>query len=181
MKAAKASDATPPTPVARALRDACESMVYATLRLTRMEASEEGLSIPQVFIMLALAKVGPVPISQLVIWSGNSPATIGGILDVLEGAGRVRREHGVEDRRHVIASLTPKGRRLAQRLESKRAGRWAALERRFQSEDAAATTAVLEAIASEFNAWKKDPAVGDGASSSPETGASRAGRGRRFA
>ncbi|MGI0150763.1 MAG: hypothetical protein ACREC5_02365 [Thermoplasmata archaeon] len=45
------------------LRSACESAVYASLRLTRLEASEEHLSIPQVFILQALSQAGPIPIT----------------------------------------------------------------------------------------------------------------------
>jgi DNA-binding MarR family transcriptional regulator len=146
-----------------ALRDACEQLVYASLRVTRFEANEEGLSIPQSFLLLNLAKLGPVPIRQLVVSSGNSPATVGGILDGLEAVGAVRREHGVEDRRHVLVSLTPEGQRIAARLEARRAERWAPLELKVREEDAAAATRILMAVSAEFSAWKKDgPAAARG-------------------
>ncbi len=143
-----------PPPIV-ALREACERLVYASLRLTRLEANEEGLSIPQVFILQALSSVGPIPITQLVLWSGNSPATIGGILDVMEQDGLARRAHGVEDRRQVLASLTPKGRRLAAKLVRKRDARWAALRSALLVRDAAASARALQRVAAGFNAWRR--------------------------
>jgi DNA-binding MarR family transcriptional regulator len=141
---------------ARALREACEQLVYATLRVTRFEANEEGLSIPQSFLLLNLARLGPVPIRQLVVSSGNSPATVGGILDGLEAVGAVRREHGVEDRRHVVVSLTPEGARIVGRLEARRAERWAPLEEKLCPDDAATAARVIATLAAEFAATKRE-------------------------
>jgi DNA-binding MarR family transcriptional regulator len=138
------------------LREACEQLVHSSLRTTRSEANFEGLSIPQSFLLLNLARLGRIPIGQLVVSSGNSPATVGGILDGLESMGAVRREHGVEDRRQVLVSLTPEGERVAARLEARRAIPWVPLDATLRPDDAATAARVLGMITTEFTAWKRD-------------------------
>jgi len=142
----------------RSLREACEQVVFASVRTARIEANEHGLSLPQAFLVRALARSGTVPITQLVKWSGNSRATVGGILDGLADVGVVRREHGIEDRRQVLVSLTPEGQALAARLEARNAERWAPLEDRMRNHDATRTAEVLEEIATELYGWKLDGA-----------------------
>jgi DNA-binding MarR family transcriptional regulator len=140
----------------RSLREACEQVVFASVRMARIEANENGLSLPQAFLVRALARSGTVPITKLVKWSGNSRATVGGILDGLAEAGVVRREHGIEDRRQVLVSLTPEGKALAERLEARSVERWAPLEDRMGNDDAARTAEVLQEIATELYGWKVD-------------------------
>src|SRR5580658_1542767 len=127
----------------QALRDACEELVSASLRMARFDANGEGISIPQSFVLLTLEKLGSVPIRDLIAWSGNSPATVGGILDGLESMGAVQREHGVEDRRHVLVSLTAEGHRRAARLEARRAERWETLREKLGEADASVVARVL--------------------------------------
>jgi len=138
----------------RSLREACDEVVFATVRYARIEANEHGVSLPQALLIRALARSGTVPITKLVEWSGNSRATVGGILDGLADAGLVRREHGVEDRRQVLVSLTEEGTALAERLEARSAERWAPLEDRIRQRDAARTAEVLGEIATELYGWK---------------------------
>jgi DNA-binding MarR family transcriptional regulator len=150
-----------------ALRDACEELVSASLRMARFDANGEGISIPQSFVLLTLEKLGSVPIRDLIAWSGNSPATVGGILDGLESMGAVQREHGVEDRRHVLVSLTAEGHRRAARLEARRAERWATLREKLGEADAAVVARVLEAVSTEFSGRKR---TGRGTGSGPSRG-----------
>jgi DNA-binding MarR family transcriptional regulator len=134
-------------------RESYEMAVSAALHLTRIEASAEGLSIPQVFIVQALSRVGPVPISQFVQWWGNSPSTIGGILDVMESTGIARRHHGSQDRRQVLVSLTLKGRRLAGRLEAKRAARWSEVEGGLSADAMVVSARTLRKVTEGFGIW----------------------------
>lgn len=133
------------------LRAATEEVFYATLRLTRSEALEFGFSVPQVFILQALQRIGSVPISSFVRWSGNTAATVGGVLDSLERKGIVRRAHGAADRRQVLVSLTPKGVRACAKLEGTRIARWRRLGSRFRRNDAAIAGRVLHEIARGFD------------------------------
>jgi DNA-binding MarR family transcriptional regulator len=131
-------------------RESYEMAVATALHLTRIEASDEGLSIPQVFILQALSRLGPVPIAQFVRWWGNSPSTIGGILDVMEASGIARRSHGTQDRRQVFVSLTLKGRRLARRLEAKRAARWSEFGGDLSADEMAVSSRTLRKITEGF-------------------------------
>lgn len=111
------------------LRAAADEFFYATLRRTRSETVWTGLSVPQLFILQALTRLGSVPISQFVEWSGNSPATIGGILDGLESKGIVRRRHDTRDRRQVLVEITAKGSTFARDLDERRRNCWDRLRR----------------------------------------------------
>lgn len=111
------------------LRAAADEFFYATLRRTRSETGWTGLSVPQLFILQALTRLGSVPIFQFVEWSGNSPATIGGVLDGLERKGIVRRRHDTRDRRQVLVEITAQGTTLARNLEERRRECWERLRR----------------------------------------------------
>jgi DNA-binding MarR family transcriptional regulator len=144
-----------PSDAALELREACERMVVASLRLARIEANELGLSVPQVFLLQTLAETDTVPIAQLVARSGNAPATIGGILEGLATAGLVRRERGIDDRRQVWVSLTPEGREMVARLEARRARVWRPIEEKIRRRDAAVAAQALGEVAGEFSGVKR--------------------------
>jgi DNA-binding MarR family transcriptional regulator len=140
---------------AQALREACERVVAASLRLGRLEASEEGVSLPQALMLLDLSEVASMSIARLIERSGKAPATVGGILEGLASAGYVHRERGVEDRREVWVTLTPAGRELVLRLVARRARLWSPLERRFRRKDVAAVAQLLDEVSTEMDAMRQ--------------------------
>jgi MarR family transcriptional regulator, organic hydroperoxide resistance regulator len=149
------SKQTPAKPPWVGLRDAAEAVFYSTLRLTRLEAIQAGFSVPQIFILQALHRIGSVPISHFVVWSGNTPATIGGVLDSLERMGIVRRERSQVDRRQVLVHLTRDGKEACEKLERARNDRWALLPRKISPRDARIAKRVLEHISGTFDARER--------------------------
>jgi len=79
-----------------------------------------------------------------------SPPTISAMLDELFEAGLLHREHSSDDRRRVLVSLTPRGRRIAERMETRVAARWDKLEKDLAARDVAATIRVLRKITSDL-------------------------------
>jgi DNA-binding MarR family transcriptional regulator len=129
------------------------------LRLARSEASLEGISVPQLLVVRALSVAGTVPVTQLANLTGALPSTISGILDGLVEARLLRREHGVDDRRQVLISLTAEGRKLARRLEARRGDRWAPVEGRMRQVDAATAVRMLTDVASGLDPPRVDELV----------------------
>jgi len=65
-------------------------------------------------VLTALEEDG-CPAGRLAERAGVTPATVTGMLRILEEQGVVTRERSAADRRVVIARLTPQGRRLRDR------------------------------------------------------------------
>ena len=106
------------------LAEGVSRLARGWMRLGREGARNLGLSAPQLFLLNGLREMGSVPVLRWVDEMGASPSAMTGLLDGLESAGFVSRSHGVEDRRQVLVSLTPSGRRLADRLQSEFRVRW---------------------------------------------------------
>jgi DNA-binding MarR family transcriptional regulator len=128
------------------LRVASERLVFTLLRVAREEAAGEGLSLPQLFILQALVRSGKIPVTQLASWTGASPSAISGLLDGLVEAKLLLREHGVEDRRQVLVSLSAEGRRRIERINVDRTDRWSPLDTRIRGTDARVAARVLQEI-----------------------------------
>ncbi|HVV13306.1 MarR family winged helix-turn-helix transcriptional regulator [Amycolatopsis sp.] len=82
----------------------------------------------------------------LVCESGTSPSRI---VDRLVGAGLVLRETDPADRRHVLLSLTPEGRKLAKRVRGVEASLHQALTERIGGRPIAPTVRLLRALAAD--------------------------------
>ncbi len=96
------------------------------MRWGREAGRAAGLSLPQQFLLGGLCESGPIPVSQWVEAIGASPSATTALLNGLEEHGLVRRERARADRRQVLISLTPKGRRLAERIRAGLRDRWSA-------------------------------------------------------
>jgi DNA-binding MarR family transcriptional regulator len=100
-------------------------------RLTRgwmRTAKEQGralhLSLPQLLLIRSLTEIEEIPVTRWAEMIGASPSATTGLLDGLEAEGYVRRTHASDDRRQVLISLLPKGRRLADRMVEIHERRW---------------------------------------------------------
>ncbi len=86
------------------------------IRSTDMQEKEisrlTGLTLPQLMTMQALRQVSPVTTGELAKEVSLTQATVTSILDRLEKKELVTRERGVEDKRKVWISLSPKGLEL---------------------------------------------------------------------
>lgn len=74
-------------------------------------SKSSGLTAPQLVLMLALRKNGPMAPSAIAKEVSLSQATITSILDRLDKAGFTRRDRSMEDKRVVHACLTPQGQK----------------------------------------------------------------------
>lgn len=164
--------------VSSELQRECERLVFTLLRQAREDASEEGLSLPQLFLLGAVLRAGPVPVTQLTGWTGGSVSAISGLLDGLVDAKLLLREHGVEDRRKVLVSLSADGRRLIDRVSSRRAERWAPIDARIRvSESKVAAKVIREVVAAmEMPAPSDDLTHPDGPTLARPSGVAREAR-----
>ena len=116
----KESDAVTPVepqdePALAEVLDAFADLTAAQRRLRGRDApARAGLSFAQLRVLTALEEDG-CPAGRLAERAGVTPATVTGMLDILEEQGVVTRERSASDRRVVIARLTPEGRRLRDR------------------------------------------------------------------
>ena len=112
---ARAANATHSTGAANAMR--------ATYRMLQRKVaemlSEEGLTQPQFQALRIIARVGPTPMKGLSFEMLVTPANITGIIDRLESKQLVERMALQGDRRATIIGLTPKGRKLQERVATR--------------------------------------------------------------
>ncbi len=96
-----------------AVLDAFAALTAAQRRLRGRDAQAPGgMSFAQLRVLMALEEDDGLPAGRLAERAGVTPATVTGMLDILEAQGVVTRERSAADRRRVIARLTPEGRRL---------------------------------------------------------------------
>lgn len=94
------------------------------MRKGREDARSLGLTLPQLFLIKGLSEMGLVPVTRWAEMIGSSPSAATALLDGLETSGLLQRSHDVVDRRQVLVSLTPKGRKMADRLRASSRARW---------------------------------------------------------
>ena len=87
--------------------------------LERCEKMRAGVTISQCRSLEALVRNRRMSVMQLSREMGVAAATMTRTLDVLERDGFVKRTTSAEDRRRMVVVLTPKGRRLAQKVEKR--------------------------------------------------------------
>ncbi|HZH14463.1 MAG TPA: MarR family transcriptional regulator [Archangium sp.] len=95
-------------------------------QLQRHLASLE-ITPPQFAVLEALLHVGPMSQSELGRKLLRSNPNMTALLDNLERDKRIQRERSPEDRRVVVVSLTPEGRRVIERVFPAHAAHVAAL------------------------------------------------------
>lgn len=104
-------------PFPRVLRSAYLGMH----RLSDAHFARHGVTADQFVLLAALAERSEVTQQDLVRRVSSDPSTVRGMLVLLEGRGLVKRERHPSDGRARSVSLTPKGRRVFDKL-------WAASE-----------------------------------------------------
>lgn len=96
--------------------DAFAELSAAQRRLRGRDALQHGgLSFAQLRVLTALEEDDGCPAGRLAERAGVTPATITGMLDILEEQGIVTRTRSERDRRVVIARLTDEGRAIRDR------------------------------------------------------------------
>ncbi len=79
---------------------------------TRIDAEvrAQGLNVPRLRILAALAAEGPQTINNLAVFAISEQSSVSRLLDQMEAEGLVQRKISESDSRARIASLTKKGR-----------------------------------------------------------------------
>lgn len=104
--------------------EAWDAFVLAIRRAqARGPQSPDDLTLAQYYLLSPLLGERGVPLSRLAESAGIAPPTATRIIDGLEKAELVRRERSKTDRRAVLVSLTPTGRRRVARKRSELAER----------------------------------------------------------
>src|SRR5437588_12464581 len=99
-----------------AFADAWDAFVLSVRRAqARGQSQSEGLTLPQYYLLRPLDESPALPLCEMADRAGIAPPTATRIIDGLERDGALRRDRSSKDRRTVLVSLTPQGRRLLRR------------------------------------------------------------------
>jgi DNA-binding MarR family transcriptional regulator len=103
------------------------SAAVRLLRVARAADADLDLDGPRASLLSVLVFAGPQPVTRLAELEQVSAPAITKMVGALESAGLARRERSETDRRVVLVSATPGGRRLLQRGRAARVRAIAAL------------------------------------------------------
>jgi len=84
------------------------------------QCQAHGLSMTHFHVLAVLEADGPTPMSRLADQLGVAFSNLTGIISRMEERGIVERVHDAEDRRVVLAQLTPVGRKVVHEVEATR-------------------------------------------------------------
>jgi DNA-binding MarR family transcriptional regulator len=133
---------------------AFKAALVAARRLRGRETHSHGpLSNAQYGLLLFLCGGRRLSARELASAADLTPATVTQMLEALEQAGLVYRERRDDDRRVVLNSLTPQGRRLVESYRARVEPRWRAAMSEFSDEQLRSATAVLERLAQLLEDW----------------------------
>jgi MarR family 2-MHQ and catechol resistance regulon transcriptional repressor len=107
----------------------------ATLAFARIGLEDAGLSLGQFAVLEALFHVGPLNLGELARRILTSSGNLTLVVDNLEKRGLVKRQQQGRDKRFVLASITPTGRRLIARIFPGHARRITEIMGRLSPED----------------------------------------------
>ncbi|MBC7247200.1 MAG: MarR family transcriptional regulator [Actinobacteria bacterium] len=91
-------------------------MVFHRFRDERRWRGAEDLSFPQIMLLLQLHREGPMSTGEVARNLCVTQGVITRMVDLLKQKGLIERVRKAEDRRVVILSLTPQGKRKAARI-----------------------------------------------------------------
>lgn len=131
-----------------ALRTAFGAFIGAERRLRGREGQcPDELSLAHFRLLISLLDEDGLPAGRLAAAADLSPATTTQMLDLLERRGFVARERHPTDRRVVVATLTPEGRRLTEERRAAFRALWEQELGDLSEEELAAGVTVLERLA----------------------------------
>ncbi len=88
----------------------------ATLAYARVGLEDAGLSLGQFAVLEALYHVGPLNLGDLARRILTSSGNLTLVIDNLEKRGLVKRQQQGRDKRFILATITPAGRKLVGRI-----------------------------------------------------------------
>jgi DNA-binding MarR family transcriptional regulator len=129
------------------LRAAVQTLFRQQMRQIRETATEEGLTLAQMFVLRRVHRAGTVPATSWAREEGVTASSLSSVVDGLVEDGFLKRSREDTDRRVVQISLTPKGARLAERLESEQKQLWNGMTREMGARELNSAAEVLERLA----------------------------------
>ncbi|MFC5834561.1 MarR family winged helix-turn-helix transcriptional regulator [Nonomuraea insulae] len=133
------------------VEQAVDELFTAFRRKRGREQSAGDLSGTQLRALDGLADVGQATARQLADFADVTPATMTGMLDVLEHRGVIRRERSSTDRRATQITLTDQGRQVVAEARRRWRNRWQQAMSDVPPEDLRATARVLGKVAGIFD------------------------------
>jgi DNA-binding MarR family transcriptional regulator len=91
------------------------SAAVRLLRAARAADADLDLDGPRASLLSVLVFAGPQPVTKLAVLEQVSAPAISKMVSALESAGLAKRSHSETDRRVVLVSATPAGKRLLER------------------------------------------------------------------
>jgi DNA-binding MarR family transcriptional regulator len=88
--------------------------------------TEESVTLPQILLLRRLQQIGQSTPSELAEGMRMSPPAVSQMIDRLFLLGLLTRTEAPDDRRRKNLAVTPKGRRILQRIRKARASEYAA-------------------------------------------------------
>lgn len=141
-----------PNVVAEPLSDV-QAVVQALRRITKSihEFSKAidrqfGITAPQLWALRTISSLGGCSAGALASRLCVHPSTVTGVIHRLTEKGLIDRQKRPDDRRAVILTLTPAGKRLLERAPHPAQGQLVAALRELPAEDVARLRATLEHI-----------------------------------
>lgn len=113
----------------------------------QQDCRQLGLTVAQARLMMAVDTLDAVPPSLLARYLELTPQAMSSAMNHLEAEGIVRRTHTASDRRQVLVSFTPQGRRLFQRLRARHHAVHRKVNHLFRGRDRVRAVATLRALA----------------------------------
>jgi DNA-binding MarR family transcriptional regulator len=122
-----------------------EQFARLTRRLRTLELPP-GMTPERLSALSVIDKRGPISVTALADTEMVRPATMSRMVTALFEEGLVKRSDDKNDGRGVLISATPKGRRIYQRAQEQRLGRFAELLDSLSDEQLAAMRSLSEAL-----------------------------------
>lgn len=117
------------TPDAAAVDESLDAITDALLTASRLLVAisassialvDDTITISQFRTLVILSNEGPVNLATLAGLLDVQPSTIGRMVDRLVGAGLIDRRPHPASRRELVAELTPRGRKVVQKVTANR-------------------------------------------------------------
>lgn len=100
------------------LRDLFPRIIRLLRKLAENNSSKTGLNNNQAFTVLYLMKAGIAKMGDIQKHSILTKGAITSMITLMEEDGILLRYHSIEDRRSVLVSLTPKGKKIGETLRN---------------------------------------------------------------
>lgn len=127
--------------------DVMDTISRLMVQIFARHLAPEGITVLQYHALRAISTSGPeMDMSSISTMTGLPASSITGILDRLEKLGLVERQHDSADRRRVVATITPDGAALMQRIMQQEVDRLDHVLSKSSSEDLAVCLKVFQNV-----------------------------------